>query len=129
NEFGGLAAGFDEHHLTRPAAQRLQAYRSGSGENVHQGRAGHIRTEDVEQRFLEPVTGGTHLKSLWAAQLPPPELPRNYSHETPLSADQSQSVAVAPPAPDQRNDLTALIVGTAPQKINKTIGLDASQLE
>ena len=63
NEIGGFAAGFDEDDLARPATQRFQANRTGPGKNIQENCARNRRTEDVEEGFLEAITGRAQSKA------------------------------------------------------------------
>jgi hypothetical protein len=63
NKIGGFAAGFDEDDLARSATQRFQANRAGPGKNIQENCARNRRTENVEEGFLQAITGGAQSKA------------------------------------------------------------------
>ncbi len=84
-----LAAALDEVNLCRAAAQRLDADRTGSGEQIDEDRAFEIarRRKHVEQCLFEPVIGGTGIKPGQRLQGPAAKLSGDHSHQ--LSMGQS----------------------------------------
>ena len=57
NEPRGLEIGFDEDYLSGPAADRLDADRSGAGIEIDEQRIVDRWPQDIEERFAQPVAG------------------------------------------------------------------------
>ncbi len=64
DEFGMLVGFFDAQRRRCATAQAIQAQRAGTGEQFQHPRADHPRAERVEDRLLDEVGRGTHVKSL-----------------------------------------------------------------
>ena len=64
DKFGGLTMVFDKDYRDGAAADRLDADRAGSSEEIEETRALDARAENVEQRFAQHVTGGTNRELL-----------------------------------------------------------------